>query len=66
MSWMMGDNGAARRAAELSRRQQQVANDRQLSQLNRSERDTGMSRRRPRGHRLFADSGEQNLSSNLA
>ena len=65
MSFMFG-NGAARRAAEESRRQQEVANNRQLAELNRADADTGMTRRRALGRRLFADAGKDNLKGTIA
>lgn len=58
-----GSNDAARAEAradaEKSRQLQQIANDRQLAQLNETERRAGASRRAPRGRRLFL-TGEDN------
>lgn len=50
-----GGQGDARRAAEQSRQAQAVANDRQLSALNRQDKASAVSRRAPRGRRLFED-----------
>lgn len=47
--------GEAKRQAERARKEQQVANDRQLAELNRSENRAALSRRNPRGRRLFSD-----------
>ena len=51
----------ARKAAEDSRQQQQVANDRQLSELRAADQRLQASRRNPRGRRLFAED-KSNLS----
>lgn len=57
-----GDNGAAR-AAKQSRELSQVAADRQAAELRRDSQNAAISRRRPRGRRLFADEGgKTNLS----
>ena len=65
MDMITGRSAAqARREQEISRQRQEVAQNRQLSEMNRA--DSGMRRRSPRGRRLFADAGEQNLSSSLA
>lgn len=64
-----GDNGAkqARQDAEKSRQLQQVANDRQLSELNRNSQAIGSTRRVPRGRRLFEDGpGSGSASTVLA
>lgn len=45
----------AKEAAERSRQAQAVANDRQLSELNRQEQDNTITRRQPRGRRLFEE-----------
>jgi hypothetical protein len=68
MGFMFGDGGKeeARRQAELSRQQQEVANNRQLAELNRAGERNPMVRRRPRGRRLFADAGDTALPANLA
>lgn len=50
-----GGQEEAREQAEQSRKGQQVANDRQLAELNRSEKRAALSRRNPRGRRLFSD-----------
>lgn len=50
-----GGDDTAKREAEKSRQLQQVANDRQLSEQNRSNTAVAASRRAPRGRRLFED-----------
>lgn len=60
-----GGRRDAKRQAELARQQQQVANDRQLSELNRASERAMLSRARPRGRRLFADSGDSQLKGTL-
>lgn len=55
----------AQRQAELARQQQAVANNRQLAELNRSSERATLSRSRPRGRRLFADSGDSQLKTTL-
>lgn len=59
-----GDN-SARREAEKSRQLQQVANDRQLSELNRNDKAVAATRRAPRGRRLFED-GSDSMAGTLA
>lgn len=68
MSNMFGGGARkeARRQQEIAREQQQVANNRQLAELNSSSNRAVLSRRNPRGRRLFADSGNTNLPSTLA
>lgn len=61
-----GGNKEAQRQAERSRRQQQVANDRQLAELNRSESRAALTRRNPRGRRLFSDASRSDRQDNLA
>lgn len=51
--------GGAKKAAEQSRRAQQIANDRQLEALNAQEERTGATRRNPRGRRLFVSDAAQ-------
>lgn len=58
------DNSEARKEAERSRREQQVANDRQLAEANRQNSKNSGRRRAPRGKRLFED-GPSNLTSKL-
>ncbi|MBO6893402.1 MAG: hypothetical protein JJ866_15775 [Roseibium sp.] len=58
------DNSEARRASEQSRREQQVANDRQLAEANRQNSKNSGRRRAPRGRRLFED-GAAGLASKL-
>lgn len=69
MSSLFG-GGSARREAQrqqqIAREQQQVANNRQLAELNRSSERAALSRRNPRGRRLFADSGNATLPNKLA
>lgn len=61
-----GDDGAAKKAAAESKQSQQIANDRQLAQLNESENRVGASRAAPRGRRLFeSDQGTGGLASTL-
>lgn len=58
-----GGNKAAARQAEESRQLQRVANDRQAAELRRESKSAAISRRNPRGRRLFADDGgKTNLS----
>ncbi|GCA49295.1 hypothetical protein KGO5_01738 [Sinorhizobium sp. KGO-5] len=59
-----GDNGA-KQEAEKSRQLQQVANDRQLAELNRNDKAVAATRRAPRGRRLFED-GSEALAGKLA
>jgi hypothetical protein len=49
-----GGNNDAKAAAEKARREQQIANDRQLAQLAATDEQAGATRRNPRGRRLFA------------
>lgn len=64
MAKLLGGGGDAQKLAEKARREQQVANDRQLSSLQQQEGQTGATRRNPRGRRLFvADASQKgNLS----
>lgn len=64
MTAIFGGNSASRRAAEQSRRQQEVAQNAQLAELNRQDERTGASRRNPRGRRLFVSDATQ--KSNLS
>ncbi len=57
-----GGNKDAKRAAELSRQQQQIANDRQLAALNAQEQENQPTRRNPRGRRLFASDEKSTLA----
>lgn len=50
-----GRDKAAERAAQKSRELQQIANDRQLAALQTSDENTNVSRRNPRGRKLFAE-----------
>jgi len=50
----------------MQRKQQEVANDRQLAELNRSESSAALSRRNPRGRRLFSDAAVSDRKANLA
>lgn len=56
----------AQRQQQIAREEQAVANNRQLAELNRSSERAVLSRRNPRGRRLFADSGDTNLPSTLS
>lgn len=53
MSTFFGGGQSA--AAKKSARLQEIANDRQLAQLNQNEQDNDLTRKRPRGRRLFSD-----------
>ncbi len=66
MGSLFGGNKEAKRQQEIAREQQQVANNRQLAELNRSSDRAILSRRNPRGRRLFADSGNNSLPNTLA
>ena len=52
-------------AAERSRQERQIANDRQLAEANRADARSGGSRRPPRGRRLFMDENKASLPSKL-
>lgn len=52
---LFGGNSAAKKEAKRSREIQAVANDRQLAAQNREDSALGVSRRAPRGRRLFED-----------
>lgn len=54
-----GGNSEARKAAEDSKRAQQVANDRQLAEIKAQDDRTAASRRNPRGRRLFVSDASQ-------
>lgn len=56
----------AQRQQQLAREEQQVANNRQLAELNRSSERAVLSRRNPRGRRLFSDSANNNLPGTLS
>lgn len=58
MNSLFGNN-AAKKAAEDQKRQQQIANDRQLAELRANEERSGASRRNPRGRRLFVADAAQ-------
>jgi hypothetical protein len=62
MGSLFGGGGEAKRAreesqraAELSSREQQIANDRQLASLAAGDAQATQPRRNPRGRRLFTD-----------
>jgi hypothetical protein len=59
MSSILDPGKAARKAAEQQRREQAVANDRQLAALANDSADTGATRRNPRGRRLFVADASQ-------
>lgn len=65
MEKLLGDGGA-REAAERSRRAQEVANNRQLSEQRAAQARDTLTRRAPRGRRLFADAGGNQLKSDLS
>lgn len=52
---LFGGDSSAKKEAAKQRQLQQVANDRQLSELNRESSSSAISRRAPRGRRLFED-----------
>lgn len=54
----------AKEAAERSKQAQAVANDRQLAELNRQDQENTITRRQPRGRRLFED-GPASASTSL-
>jgi hypothetical protein len=56
MSTLFGGGQSA--AAKKSARLQEIANDRQLAQLNQNEQDNDLTRKRPRGRRLFSDAAD--------
>lgn len=64
MGSLLGGGGEAKAAAERARREQQIANDRQLASQAQADQTTGATRRNPRGRRLFvADAASKsNLS----
>ncbi|MBX3580077.1 MAG: hypothetical protein KF723_22975 [Rhizobiaceae bacterium] len=62
---LFGQSDAVKEA-QISREQTQIAQSRQLGELNRSDGATGLSRRPPRGRRLFADAGSATLKGTLA
>ena len=59
MSNILNPGAAAKKAAEQQRREQAVANDRQLAALANDSANTGASRRNPRGRRLFVSDASQ-------
>lgn len=67
-SGLFGNNDKAKKAAEASRKAQEIANTRQLAELNRRDQDTTVVRRNPRGRRLFSDAatGDAGGKSNLS
>ena len=56
--------GGAAKEARKAQEQQRVANDRQLAALNEQDKRAGISRRNPRGRRLFMSNAAEktNLS----
>jgi hypothetical protein len=60
-----GGDKSAQREADKSRQLQQVANDRQLSEVNRNDAAIAATRKTPRGRRLFED-GPSSASAVLA
>lgn len=53
VSGLFGGGDDAKKAAEQARRDQAVANDRQLAALQQADSRSGATRRNPRGRRLF-------------
>ncbi len=64
MEKLMGSGAKA--DAERSRRMQEVANNRQLAEQRAAQGRDTLTRRAPRGRRLFADAGGSQLQSNLS
>ena len=63
---LFGDDDEAKKAAEKQKRLQQIANDRQLAQVNADEQRNSVSRRAPRGRRLLvSDQSAGGLASTL-
>lgn len=60
-----GGSSDAKQQAQKSQELQRVANDRQLSELNRNDKAIATTRRAPRGRRLFED-GSDAMAGNLA
>lgn len=60
-----GGDDSAKREAEKSRQAQQIANDRQLAEVNRNDKAVAATRKAPRGRRLFED-GSESLGGTLA
>lgn len=57
--------GDAKEQAAIARQEQRVANDRQLAAANEQSQRAAVSRRAPRGRRLFEERSGGNLSSTL-
>ncbi|YBV97536.1 hypothetical protein M1D80_11845 [Phyllobacteriaceae bacterium JZ32] len=55
MSSIIGGDNSAKRAAEKSRQLQQIANDRQLAALQADDARETVTRKAPRGRKLFSD-----------
>jgi hypothetical protein len=53
MSSILDPGKEARAAAEKQKQMQAVANDRQLAEARAADADAGVTRRNPRGRRLF-------------
>lgn len=58
--------GGARKEARRAQAEQRVAADRQLASQQAAEGNVRLSRRNPRGRRLFADAQSNNLPSTVA
>lgn len=58
-------NRTAVENAERTRQATLVANNRQLAEARRADNRTGLTRRRKRGRRLFAEASENQLNSTL-
>jgi len=54
MATLLGGNSASAQAKK-QQQLQQIADDRQLAQLNQNDQQTQLSARNPRGRRLFSD-----------
>lgn len=59
MSEILNPGAAARKAAAEQRAQQAVANDRQLAALAADDQRANVTRRNPRGRRLFVTDAAQ-------
>lgn len=57
MSTLFG-GGVDKAAQRRSQRLQEIANDRQLAQLSQNEQENDLTRKRPRGRRLFSDAAD--------
>lgn len=60
-----GGNKDAKRAAERTRQSNRISNERQLNQANKADKRTKVSRKAPRGRKLFENAGSLDLSNKL-